>query len=281
MNRYVSHLIAAALLAAMAACDSGEPAPAPQRLVVEGWLNSGSYPEVLLNLSMVPSDQEQSVAESIVRWGKVSISDGQQEVILTGAPSDRYFPPYHYYNFDMVGEPGKTYTLRATYRGMEVISTVTMPRPTPIDGIDVTPVAGNDTLRHLTLRFTAPDDTPAYYHLSAQVLGIDGREYPCMLGAHEVLKPGVEVVLPVYRANRSTATAVDEYVADFPVGSRVSVTLARVSPEVFEFWRAFDNASLVSGSVFVGAPGSLPSNIDGGYGVWSPQGATTLHLSVD
>lgn len=280
MNNSISHLIlAAALMGATVGCDTVEPEPASPRLVVEGWFDSGSYPEVLLNMSMVPSDEEQSVAESIVRWGKVTISDGVEEVILTGGPSDNYFPPYHYYTFDMIGEPGKTYTLRASYRGMTVSSTVTMPQPTQIDGVTVTPVEGNDTLRHLTLSFTAPDDTPAYYHLSARVNGVDGREYPCMLGAHEVLMPGKEVVLPVYRANRSTSTA-DDYVADFPVGSLVSVTLARVSREVFEFWRAFDNASLVSGSVFVGAPGSLPTNISGGYGVWSPQGACTKLVLV-
>lgn len=266
--------------ALLGGCDEGEREAAPQRLVVEGWFNSGSYPEVLLNLSMVPSDEEGSVAESIVRWGVVSISDGEREVILTGGPSDRYFPPYHYYTFDMEGVPGRTYTLKATYRGMTVTSTAEMPCPTPIGTLSSTPVEGNDTLRHLTLTFTAPEDTPAYYHLSARAHSRDGREYPCMIGAHEVLKPGAEVSLPVYRGNRSTRPG-ENFDADFPEGETVTVTLARVSRDVFLFWRAFDNASLVNGSVFVGAPGSLPSNITGGYGVWSPQGASTATLRLD
>lgn len=266
--------------ALLGGCDEGEREAAPQRLVVEGWFNSGSYPEVLLNLSMVPSDEEDSVAESIVRWGVVSISDGEREVILTGGPSDKYFPPYHYYTFDMEGVPGRTYMLKATYRGMTVTSTAEMPYPTPIGTLSATPVEGNDTLCHLTLTFTAPEDTPAYYHLSARAHSRDGREYPCMIGAHEVLKPGAEVSLPVYRGNRSTRPG-ENFDADFPEGETVTVTLARVSREVFLFWRAFDNASLVNGSVFVGAPGSLPSNISGGYGVWSPQGASTATLRLD
>lgn len=266
--------------ALLGGCDEGERKAAPQRLVVEGWFNSGSYPEVLLNLSMVPTDEEGSVAESIVRWGVVSISDGEREVILTGGPSDKYFPPYHYYTFDMEGVPGRTYTLKATYRGMTVTSTAEMPYPTPIGSLSSTPVEGNDTLRHLTLTFTAPEDTPAYYHLSARAHSRDGREYPCMIGAHEVLRPGAEVSLPVYRGNRSTRQG-ENFDADFPEGETVTVTLARVSREVFLFWRAFDNASLVNGSVFVGVPGSLPSNITGGYGVWSPQGASTATLRLD
>lgn len=272
------YILLPALLAA--GCDDGAPAPEPQRLVVEGWLDSGGYPEVLLNLSMVPSGEEGSVAESIVRWGLVSISDGEREVILTGGPSEDYFPPYHYYTYDMEGEPGKTYTLKATYRGMTVSSTVTMPRPTPIDRIEVSPVEGNDTRRHLTLVFTSPEDTPAYYHLSVKAHSTDGRQYPCMIGAQEVSLPGRETRLPVYRGNRSLAST-EHYVADFPVGETVTVTLARVSREVFLFWRAFDNASLVNGSVFVGAPGSLPTNIAGGYGVWSPQGTATAKVKIE
>lgn len=280
MNILKTISVAALCAALLGRCDEGEREAAPQRLVVEGWFNSGSYPEVLLNLSMVPTDEEGSVAESIVRWGVVSISDGEREVILTGGPSDKYFPPYHYYTFDMEGVPGRTYTLKATYRGMTVTSTAEMPYPTPIGSLSSTPVEGNDTLRHLTLTFTAPEDTPAYYHLSARAHSRDGREYPCMIGAHEVLKPGAEVSLPVYRGNRSTRPG-ENFDADFPEGETVTVTLARVSREVFLFWRAFDNASLVNGSVFVGAPGSLPSNITGGYGIWSPQGASTATLRLD
>lgn len=280
MNILKTISVAALGAALLGGCDEGERAAAPQRLVVEGWFNSGSYPEVLLNLSMVPTDEEGSAAESIVRWGVVSISDGEREVILTGGPSDRYFPPYHYYTFGMEGVPGRTYTLKATYRGITVTSTVEMPCPTPIGTLSSTPVEGNDTLRHLTLTFTAPEDTPAYYHLSARAHSRDGREYPCMIGAHEVLRPGAEVSLPVYRGNRSTRPG-ENFDADFPEGETVTVTLARVSREVFLFWRAFDNASLVNGSVFVGAPGSLPSNITGGYGVWSPQGASTATLRLD
>ena len=281
MMEYARVLAPALALAALASgCADESAPPASPRLVVEGWFDSGSYPEVLLNLSMVPSQEEGSVAESIVRWGVVAISDGEREVILTGGPSEKYFPPYHYYTFDMLGEPGKTYTLRATYRGMTVTSAVTMPAPTPIDRLEATPVEGNDTLRHLTLRFTAPDDTPAYYHLTARAHSRDGREYPCMIGAQEVTRPGSEVSLPVYRGNRSTAPG-ESYEADFPEGETVTVTLARVSREVVLFWRAFDNASLVNGSVFVGAPGSLPSNITGGYGVWSPQGASTATIRLE
>lgn len=268
-------------LALLAISCSGisEPDPPAPRLVVEGWIDSGGYPDVMLNLSIVPGESEGSVVESVVKWGYVTISDGEREVVLTGGMDNDYFPPYHYYNFDMTGEPGRTYTLKAVYKGMTAVSTVTMPSPTPIDGIELTPAEGCDTLRHMTLDFTAPDDCPAYYHLSVQIEGQDGRPYPCMLGAHEVTVPGTRVTLPVYSGSSNPYTG--KYAADMPVGKMVTVRLSRVSEEVFRFWRAFDNASLVAGSVFVGAPGSLPSNISGGYGVWSPQATASCTVKVE
>ncbi len=265
--------------ALVAACSAGEPPAGEPRLVVEGYFDSGGYPEVLLNMSMVPSEEGGNISESIVRWAVVTVSDGEKEVILTGGPSDKYFPPYHYYSYDMRGEAGKYYTLKATYQGNEIVSTGFMYPATPIEEIAVSPVEGVDTLRHLSVKFTSPDDVPAYYHLSAQIHTSEGRMYPCMVATHAVTEAGVPVTLPVYRANRTTSTS--EYSADFPVGEIVSVRLARIDRAAYEFWHAFDNAALVAGSVFVGGPGSLPGNIAGGYGVWSVQGASMRPVRVE
>jgi len=273
---YISFMMIACMLTA--ACDEYEDTPPSPQLVVEGWFNSDGYPEVLLNMSLVPSENENSAIESMIKWGVVTISDGIRTVTLTGGPAPDYFPPFHYYNFEMQGVPGRTYTLTAKYKGLSATSTVTMQRPTPIKRIDVTPVAGCDTLRHVTLHFDAPSDCPAYYHVLSEIHGTDSRALPCMLGTHEVTQPGQSVTIPVYRSNTDTSTT--DFQANFPVGTTITITLARISRKVFEFWQAFDNASLVGGSIFVGIPGSLPSNINGGYGVWSPQGVSTATIEV-
>ncbi len=277
--KFLANIPVLLLVALMCACHGSTPDSVAPKLVVEGWINSGGYPEVLLNMSIVPTENEGSVSESVIRWGVVTLSDGEREIILTGGPDNSFFPPYHYYSFDMKGEPGRTYTITASYKGLTATSAVTMPVPPHIDAIDVTPVEGIDTLRHITVRFKAPEDCPAYYHLTAKLHSNDGREYPCMLGTHEATVPCKEVSLPVYRGHGSATTG--KYEADMPVGETVTVTLARVSREVFLFWRAYDNASLVDGSIFVGSPGSLPSNVEGGYGVWSAQGVATRTVTVE
>ena len=258
--------------------DGGDSAEEKPRLVVEGSINSGGYPEVYLTMSAVASDEEGSVADNIVRWGVVRISDGEREVILTGGPFSGVFPPYRFYNFEMMGVPGKTYTLSAEYKGEVVTSSVTMPAPTPIASVRTEPVDGSENLRNLILSFVAPSDVPAYYHVSVKRSGVDRRFYPAMLGAIAVRQAGAGVEMPVYRARRSLSD--EPFVPQFEVGDHVIVMLERVSPEVFDFWRAFDNASLTDGSVFTSTAVSLPGNITGGYGVWSAQGTSTATIEV-
>ena len=77
------------------------------------------------------------------------------------------------------------------------------------------------------------------------------------------------------------AIAEGDYTPDFPLGAIVKINLERVSREVFVFWRAFDNASLTGGSIFITSPGTLPSNIAGGLGVWSAQAVASTIISVD
>lgn len=280
LSRFLLAALSALSLLLLSSC-SDEPAPlsASPALVVEGWIDSDGFPEVLLGRSVVPDAAGGDFADYIVRWGKVTISDGTSEVILTGGPSDKFFPPYHYYTHEMRGVPGRTYTLTASYAGLTATSTVTMPpAPTPIASIDISPVEGIDTLRHLTLTFRTPSDAPAYYHISAQVKDIDMRPLPSMLGSVEAIRPGELVSVPVYRGNSSLVSG--SFTPDFPVGATVRIDFARVSPEAFLFWKAFDSASLVAGSVFISSPGSLPSNISGGLGIWSPRAVTTQVITI-
>ena len=276
----IHRLLLLALPMLLAACSDDAPlAEAGERLVIEGHIDSGGYPDVLLNLTVSPSESGGDFADAVVRWGKVSISDGESEVVLTGAPSHSYFPPYHYYTSEMAGIPGRTYTITATYRDLTATSTVTMPQEIPvIERVDVTQADGSNDFCHVSLTFRTPDDAPAYYHLSAQVSDLDSRALPCMLGAVEAPQPGESVTVPVYRGR--SAIAEGDYTPDFPLGAIVKINLERVTREVFDFWRAFDNASLTGGSIFITSPGTLPSNIAGGLGVWSAQAVASTIIPV-
>ena len=269
---------AAVAVAAMAlgACSDYDidGAAEPVKLVVEGYIDSGGFPVVLLTASASPAEGDAFIGDKMIRWGKVTISDGDTTIIMTGSPSKKYFPPYTYRTFMMRGVPGRTYSITAAYDYLEVSSSVTMPEPPAIDSIIVADIAASDTLRTATLCFTAAEQVPAYYHISTQVIGVDSVYLPAMMGCYKATMPGEKVKMAVYRG-KSGIFADAKYVPQLPRNYDVKVRLERITEQVYDFWSAFDDASIFGGSQFVTIDTSMPSNIIGGYGVWSAQGVDT------
>lgn len=276
--KYILPLVVSLIL--VSACEQEGPVPGP-RMVLEGGIDSDGYPEVFLTMSVVPGGTPTEISEALVRWASVSLTDETEgrTVMLTGAPSRDHFPPYRYYSYEMRGVPGHTYTVAARYKGNEVFSTSTMPEPTPVGGVRQERVVSDSSLRALTLYFTAPQDCPAYYHVSVRVRGSGARFLPGTLGTAEALQPGSEVTVPILRAKTSTDTL--DTPVQMPVDSVVDVRLERVSEPVWRFWKAFNSAALTGSSQFISSSQSLPSNITGGYGIWAARGASEITVRVE
>lgn len=273
----MKHLLIVLLIACMgvAVSCSDEAAEAYRdtgSLVVEGSIESDGYIKVLLTSSIVPDAEGGTLDDCVIRWGKVTVSNGSSTVILTGGPDRRYLPPYIYYSYKMMGEPGKTYTLTAEYGGKTVTSVCTMPVPTPISRVE-SALTDTPGLCSLTIFFDSPDDCPAYYRVCTQLLGEDAHPYQGVLGIVEVTTPGIEVSVPAYRGKHFGNS--EDFTPLWPEGAQVKVVLERVTREVYEFWSAYNNEMMFGGSQFVGSPGNLPGNVSGGLGVWSAAGVSS------
>lgn len=266
------------LLAASCGSSSSDSPVMPSRLTLEGHIDDNGFASVLLTEAITPSPEGGLISDAVIRWGKITLSDGHSTVILTGGPDNDYAPPYRYFSHALTGRAGRTYTITAEYEGRTVSAVCTMPPPTPIDSLTAGRVAGNDTLRSVTLHFTAPDDCPAYYHISSRLPGRDPRFYPAVLGCVTANTPGEHISVPAYRGKHFTETS--DFTPQWPVGSTATVRLERVTHEVYRFWEAFNNVVLFGGSQFIGTPESLPGNISGGYGVWSAQGTSTASIPL-
>lgn len=272
----MKHLIYLLLLAVgLTSCEEAPPLPSP-KAVIEGTFSSDGYPTVLFSSSVTPG-VDGSLQDALINWGKVTISDGEREVILSGRVDDTYLPPFRYYTFDMKGEPGKTYTVKADYMDLHAESTMRMPYPTAIDSLTFAPT-DEPGLLAATLHFTSPDDTPAYYYLTLQEDEKGGRPAPCMLGTLAALEPRRACAIPVMRPKVKIDSV--DYIAHLPVGEKMTVYLNRVEKPVYDFWKAYDNMLMFGASPFISANESLPTNVTGGFGVWSPQGAAGLSFTV-
>ncbi|MDE5552082.1 MAG: DUF4249 domain-containing protein, partial [Muribaculaceae bacterium] len=261
---YISLLVPAIIWGIMTtSCDRDDISSSPPQLVMEAMIDSDGFPIVFLTASVTP-DVEGSIRDKVITSAKVTISDGIREVVMTASAKRDYLPPFRYYTFEMRGEPGRTYTVTATYSGQTITARAEMPRPTAIDSVVVRPT-DVDSLRSATLYFTAPQDTPAYYYLTmSNPRQYGGQRLPCMLGSIRTVTPGETISLPVLKPRlRMDST---KYISHLLVGETVDVELNRVTRDVYEFWRAFDNMVDFSASPFITTDESLPGNVEGGLG---------------
>ena len=88
-----------------------------EEIVVEGWIESGSAPVVILSKTFTVTTEEKIDEDEtiVLPWGKVVVSDGTESVVLTGDYDDQYLPPYIYSSSKIKGVPGRTYYLTVEY----------------------------------------------------------------------------------------------------------------------------------------------------------------------
>lgn len=267
------------ICAAAAACTESFDEP-ERKLVLEAWIDTDGYPVALLTETFSPGSSA-NVSDIVVKWGKVSISDGTDTIVMTGSYSADYFPPYRYFNYTMEGKPGKTYTISAEYDGMTVSARARMAQPTPIDSIVVSNIEGEDSLKSGMLYFTAPEDCPAYYYLTVRNLIDHTNTQPglAMLSTTEVTEPAKKVSIPIYNPKNHVDST--SYVANLMVGQNLEIKLCRVEREIYEFWHDYDNYVMFGNSQFISNQGSLRGNIENGFGIFSVQATSTSYIKVE
>lgn len=257
-------------------CCDDTPEPYSRKAVIEGYLRSGEYPSVIFSSSIVPSISG-NLADAVVNWGKVTVSDGDTTVILTGKVDDSIVPPFIYYSSDMEGIPGKTYTITAEFKDLHAYSEMTLPEPIGIDSITISPY-GPDSLRSATVHFTSPRDTPAFFYLSMCKDERNARMYPCMMGSMKTDLPATHYSIPLLRPKIKIDST--KYISQLLVGEEWIVSLNRIERPIFDFWKAYDDMLMFSQSPFITTSESLPTNIKGGFGVWSVEGSSKMKLKV-
>lgn len=275
MNRILSAILVFLSIATLS-CDKEYPRE-EQRLVIEGWIENGEFPVVLVSLSGTIDNDGDPISDFMVRWATVSINDGDSTYILTGGLDKKYFPPYAYKGYDLRGEIGKTYTLTVEYDGMRATATTSIPQPIEIDSLEVKPIEGSDTLRAINVHFTAPTAATEYYRLRYREYNSEGRFYPSFLGTFNTDSATGATSVPLYRAKRKT---VEDYTPYFPIGSQVEVRLGHISKESYDIWTDYDNIVNFGSSIFFQQQTTLRSNINGGYGFWIGYGISKSSIEI-
>ena len=157
MRSFSRLLILGLAACALQACDTtDEVAVSEPQMVVEGYIDSGGFPVVMLTTSVPISTETQkfdSLANHLLRWAKVTVSDGEQSVILTGMVDRHYYPPFIYTTSRMRGKTGHTYKLEVEYEEYHATAVTTIPERPQVDSFRVVPTAV-DSLCQIVACFT-------------------------------------------------------------------------------------------------------------------------------
>ena len=255
--------------AMLTSCDEDHLAVTQPQLVVEGWIEDGGYPVVIVT-SSIPISEEYMPAETlsdyIVRWATVTVYCGEDSAVLTGKYDKGYFPPYIYTTSRMKGEQGKNYSLKVEYKDMVATATTTIPPRPDVMRFRLEKCEDSDTMYQVKAVFTDNKEEKNYYQLFSKV-GAENKQYlASYLGSidDDVLGDTTEVA--VYRGHEMLSTM--DYTPYFRPNDTISVKLSQIDEASFYFWDDYIKILSLSRNPFMAPQRSIRYNIVNGSGYW-------------
>ena len=253
----------------LTSCDENHLAVTQLQLVVEGWIEDGGYPVVIVT-SSIPISEEYMPAETlsdyIVRWATVTVYCGEDSAVLTGKYDKGYFPPYIYTTSRMKGEQGKNYSLKVEYKDMVATATTTIPPRPDVMRFRLERCEDSDTMYQVKAVFTDNKEEKNYYQLFSKV-GAENKQYlASYLGSidDDVLGDTTEVA--VYRGHEMLSTM--DYTPYFRPNDTISVKLSQIDEASFHFWDDYIKILSLSSNPFMAPQRSIRYNIVNGFGYW-------------
>ena len=250
-------------------------------LVIDGWIENGKSPIVMVTTSVPVRDtlgDDEDLKKYVVTWTKVTVSDGEREVTLTGMKNDDYYPPYIYTTSSFIGEAGKTYTLKVEeYNGRAVTAETTIPEPVPLENLKVRRSTNEKDKYYLTGELRDNPETKDYYKVFIKKSRKDSIYIPSFLGLidDEILNSEVDEIainnaVNIIEKNQSPLFSADDF---------IFVRFSTINEAAHNYWSDFDNITMAQNPLFP-ATSKIRSNIIGGLGHWTGYGSTTYRVSI-
>ncbi len=264
MKRILPYLFAA--LTIFSSCDQTHidfPGDNIQ-LVVEGWIENGHAPVVIVSTSLPVSSNPQPLTElekHIVRYAEVSIEVDGDEYYLTSVLSDDFTVGNYYSSSELRGTVGKTYKLTVRYDDFCACATCSIPEPPTI--ISFTPRAGeSDSSYSAELKFTGNRDGMQYYMPFLR------------LGGSGLFTPVPSSVICGQKSGESICIEFGQYKKE----DKLEVKIASMQEPIYEFWNSYQSLIPLTGSVYFSNYRNLKGNIEGGIGYWAGYGISTCAI---
>lgn len=272
--------LTAALLLAAGCQETGLPVSAPQ-VVIEGWIENGLPPVVMVTTTVPVGETVSDISdlqEHVVNWAKVTVSDGDREIVLTGRKNEDYFPPYIYTTSKIRGEVGRTYSVKVEYSGRTVTATTSIPEPVNLEYIRVAKSKDKEGACQLIGGLRDDPETRNYYKVFTRREGKDSIHVSSFMGLTDdsILSDEISEI-PI---NNGIGRTGDVFSAYFSEEDIVSVRFCTLDRPAWEYWNDFEEIQSLSRNPFFPITTSIRSNVKGGLGYWAGYGSTYRRVSI-
>lgn len=279
MKRIGLYLVAC--MALFCSCTQSLFVAAAPEIVVEGWIDNGGFPIVIVTTTM-PIDDEfhgwNSVRDHVIRWAKVSVHDGENEYVLTGRINDDYFPSYIYTTSRLRGEAGRTYSLKVEYGGREVTAQTRIPFPVPLEWIKVD--HSENGMASITAGLKDNPMAEDYYKIFVRTEKKDSIYKSALMGlfSDDVLSDGENVI--IVRGAQDEQKGASTTSMYHGLDDVVYIKFCTMEYEPFCYWEDFEDVTLLSNNPLFPVNKQMRSNVSSGYGYWAGYGSVQYKVSV-
>jgi hypothetical protein len=251
------------------------------KIVVEGWIETDDVPQLILSSSIPITEVVDStnVLDHAIRSAKVTVSDGQREEVLRVKNDKDRVPPFVYVGAEIIGEAGKTYTLKIEYLNRTVTATTTIPKSVPLISAEYIKNKVIDTSGYVFIKFNDPINEKNFYQIATKIAEKEPIFVPAFYGNLDDKNfDSSEISMQVNRGVLIFPKT--KYKPYFTDGDLIFVKLRTINKDALDFWNSWQNEIVNSRNPIYPSNTSLKSNINGGIGLWAGYGQSTIMVQT-
>ncbi len=265
--------------------------PPEEKIVVEGYIEQGQAPYVLLsrNSAFFGGIDVNDLEQYIVRGAVVTVSDitdvnkiatdTLDEICIDTTIGDQTVTvcAYRSFNPTIFGELRKTYSLRVAVDSIVLTAKTVIPDLLKLDSLWYEPHEDpeNDTLVNVFTKFKDPDTLGNYIRYFSKR---NSEEFYYVFVTDDRFFNGQDFELPLQRGQDPDEGFDQDTYGYFWRGDTVVIKWVSISKATYDFWNTLDYETN-SGGPF-GSATVIKTNIEGGLGIWGGYAAyyDTLYI---
>ena len=249
------------------------------KIVIDGWIESGQYASVLLtaNAPYFSTLDSASTRDLVLSRAKVSLVYKDDTTILTLKRNEDYFPPLIYKASEFRGEVGGEYTIIAEYGGKKAVSETSIPPIVNLDTLFSKSSDVTDSLSTVFIEFRDPIEKN-YYRIFTKRRNKDARYRAAFVTAlDDKYFNGGKAEISISGVNETLLS--DDESDYFVKGDTILVKLCTMDEASFEFWNSFQEEMVNTNNPFAASLAEVRSNVEeDGLGIWSGYGVSVKEI---